>query len=272
MQFVALYWGFVKQIVGNALSLLLLAIAAGPPPRRRAGWLATGLLALITFLTHNGVLLLIGICLGLFVALGWAARLLAPAPGSWGRRLRQAWAGPDAAGWRGWLAVLVGAALAALAIQYADALRLMVGGMLDGSTATTDGTSQLTDRAALLNQIWVGLDASFAPLPLALVAAGLGALLWRTSGQRRLLAVAWAATALLFLAVDVASGLQVRYGYFVAPLACAGVAALAEPILRHPAGRAAAWALAALVLAAGLSAWLGGALAGVKISVNAMTH
>ncbi|HMQ32372.1 MAG TPA: hypothetical protein PKD53_16690 [Chloroflexaceae bacterium] len=270
MQLTALYWGFVKQIVGQWLTLLFMVVLAGPTPRGRLGWVAATTLCAVNFLIHPGGLLLAGIAIGLYLLAGLWPRLRAVAAGRVAPR--RALAGPDVAHWRGWALALLAASAVALAVQYADAARLMVGGMLDGSTATTDSTNQLTDRDALLRQIWVGLNASFAPMPLALVAAGLGALLWRTAGRARLLVGAWLASALLFLAVDIVTNQQVRYGYFSAPIVCAGVAALLEPMLPRPLGRAVAWALVAVVVAAGLALWASAIFSGVKPSVNPLTH
>jgi hypothetical protein len=123
-----------------------------------------------------------------------------------------------------------------------------------------------------LSQIWVGLQASFAPLSVVLVVLGLTYLLWRTHGHRRLLSVAWAGSALLFFGVDLVAGIQVRYGYFIAPLACVGVAALTEGLQSRLAGRLVTLALLGLVAAAGVSLWVAGAFFGVRPSVNPLTH
>lgn len=270
MHLTALYWGFVKQIVGQWLTLLFLVALAGPAPRTRLGWAAVTTLCAVNFLIHPGGLLLAGIAIGLYLLAGIWPRLRAVAAGR--APAPRALAGPELAYWRGWIVALLAASAVALAVQYAEAARLMVGGMLDGSTATTDSTNQLSDRGALLAQIWVGLNASFAPIPLAVAVAGLGALLWRTAGRARLLVGGWLASALLFLLVDVATNQQVRYGYFSAPLVCAGVAALLEPLLPRPLGRAAGWAAVAVVAAAGLALWGSAVLYGVKPSVNPLTH
>jgi hypothetical protein len=270
MQLTALYWGFVKQIVGQWLTLLFLVVVAGRVPLTRLGWAAATVLCAVNFLIHPGGLLLSGIAMGLFLLIGLWPRLRAVAAG----RLpaRELLAGEGASLWRGWLIALVAASLIALAVQYVDAARLMIGGMLDGSTATPDSTNQQTDTAARLWQIWVGLNASFAPLPLALTALAIGALIVRAQGHGRALVLGWLGSALLFLGVDIALGQQVRYGYFSAPLVCAGVAALLEPLLPRHIGRAVAWGVVALVAAAGLVLWAGAIFAGVKPSVNPLTH
>jgi hypothetical protein len=235
----------------------------------------------VNFLIHPGGLLLSGITMGLFLLLElgrdgrWAfvKGLLLPLRGPAAPARPAGWRGPETLRpWLGWLLALLGASAVALAVQYIAAARLMVGGLLDGSTATPDSTNQLTDTGARLWQIWVGINASFAPLPLLLAIAGLAALLWRLRGHGRSLVIAWLASALLFLLVDIVTGQQVRYGYYIAPLVCAGVAALAEPLLPRRLGRAAAWALAALVVLAGLLLWSDAIFLGVKPTVNPLTH
>ena len=59
---------------------------------------------------------------------------------------------------------------------------------------------------------------------------------------------------------------------FSSPLVCAGVAALVEPLLPRRLGRAAAWALVALAVVAGLLLWGDAILLGVKPTVNPLTH
>lgn len=270
MQLTALYWGFVKQIVGQWLTLLFFVVVAGPAPRGRAGWAAATVLCAVNFLIHPGGLLLAGITMGVFLLIGLWPRMRDLAAGRVAPRALLA--GDEVALYRGWLLALLGASALALAVQYLDAARLMVGGLLDGSTATGDSTNQQSDTAARLWQIWVGLNASFEPLPLLLVAAGLAALLWRARGHGRALVVGWLVSAALFLMVDIATGQQVRYGYYSAPIVCAGVAALLEPILPRRLGRVAAWGLAALVVVAGLALWGAAIGYGVKPTVNPLTH
>ncbi|MEI8165324.1 MAG: hypothetical protein WCG26_03060 [Chloroflexales bacterium] len=286
MQFTILYWGFVRQIVGQWLTLCFMVVLAGAPPRRTVGWLVAGTLSVVNLLIHPGGLLLAGVAVGLYLLAGFVVATATsnrpgrpqgpPVPPAVERR--RGTGGPcgrptpHLAYWRGWSLNLLGASAVALGVQYAEAARLMVGGLLDDSTASPNSTSQLTDQAARLNQIWVGLDASFAPLPLALVGVGLGALLWRTQGRARLLVAAWLGSALLFLLVDIVTGQQVRYGYFSAPIVCAGVAALLEPVLSRRMGLIVAWTLVAVVAVAGVGLWTGAILYGVKPSVNPLTH
>jgi hypothetical protein len=314
MHLTALYWGFVKQIVGQWLTLLFFVVLAGPAPRRALGWLAAGALCAVNFLIHPGGLLLSGISFGLFVLLGlWPlrfgmaeerrrtkderrrtkdeGRLSTTSAGSsvetsqLPNAVRQTAVTGDPSPFvvasssrisrspaLGWLLVLLGASAVALAVQYAEAARLMVGGLLDGSTATLDSTNQVSDSGARLWQIWVGINASFEPLPLPLAVAGVAALLWLVRGHGRSLLSGWLASALLFLLVDIVTGQQVRYGYYTAPIICIGVAALVERLLSYRLGRLAVWGLVALVAIAGLLLWGDAIFLGAKPTVNPLTH
>ncbi|NJN19198.1 MAG: hypothetical protein HC822_24570 [Oscillochloris sp.] len=271
MYMTALYWGFVKQIVGQWLTLLLLVIVAGPVPHSRIAWFAVAALCTVNLLIHPGGLLLSGVCLGLYVLIGGGVQLRTVLQ-SGSRDLPTALRSSELAPWRGWFFCFGAAALAALALQYADTAILVIGGMLSGATESPLGTNQQADQSARLWQIWVGLRASFEPLTLLLVALGLPALFHRGQGTARLLAACWLASGALFLLVDIATGQQVRYGYFVAPLVCVGVAALTERLLARPFGRVAVIALVALVAFAGTQLWLAAALEGMRPSVNPLTH
>jgi len=80
------------------------------------------------------------------------------------------------------------------------------------------------------------------------------------------------ATTLIFLTIDMATGQQVRYGYFSAPIISTGVALLLENWLRRPVGRMIVWALMLLVLVAGLQLWYTSIYLGIKPSINPLTH
>jgi hypothetical protein len=257
MLLTALFWGFPHQIVGQALCLALLMAVADDRLYRASGWLLTGVLAVVTLLIHNGVLLLVGVCLGLYVLLCFSLRRA------------ESWR------WRMWGAVLSAASLCCLLLQYIDAARLMLGGIFaapETATELVESAPAAISEAARLSQIWVGLQASFAPMPVVLVVLGLTYLIWRTHGPRRLLSIAWVSSALIFFGVDLVVGIQVRYGYFIAPLACVGVAALTEGLQSRLSGRIVTLALMGLVVASGVSLWVAGAFFGVRPSVNPLTH
>jgi hypothetical protein len=92
-------------------------------------------------------------------------------------------------------------------------------------------------------------------------------------GLHRWLVLAWLASAALFFAVDLRTGLQVRYAYFVAPLVCAGGGLLLDRLAaRRWWGRVVAYALVALVVVAGLTLWYTGVELALKPSLRPLTH
>ncbi|PDW00625.1 hypothetical protein [Candidatus Viridilinea mediisalina] len=265
---VALAWGFAQQIIGQWFSLLLMVLIAGPPPQQRLGWAAVLMVTTLTLLLHPGSLLLSGVALGLFFLFGLGPSAWAIMRGHMGV---QEWhAQPEAPFWRGWLYTVLGALLLALLLQYLDAARLTL-----QHDAGADGSA---DRGLQLNslermqQIWVALTASFAPLPMTLVVLGLAQLLWQTRGRARVLVVAWCGSTVIFFGIDLLLNMQVRYGYFSAPLVCVGVATLLTPLFQRPVGRLVAFAWLAFVLATGMLLWFDAAYRALKPSILPLTH
>ncbi len=270
IQITALYWGFVPQVIGQVMALLLLMCIVGPPPQSALSRAAAVVLVFLVLLSHPGVLLLSAACLGLFFL-----------PGLWGQihtllpdraPLRPAATDEDRQHWRTWMLIGLGGATLALLLQYTEVARTMLGGLASPTEAPNELVGTLLAQGDRLQQIWVGLKTSFAPIPLVVVAAGCGALLWQTRQRARLLVVAWLSSALLFLGIDLLTGQQVRYGYFSVPLVCVGLAALISALptkgLRHIAGIL----LVSLVWIAGLSLWAASIYGGVKPSLNPLTH
>lgn len=247
IQFIALYWGFGPQIVGQWMTLLLALLVSAGAPRTTGRWIVVGVLLCAILLMHNGVAVLAGVWLAGYALLVW---------------LR----GDRAQGQR-WVLLLTGTGVVATALLYLDAVRLRVAALGESETTAT----ALSD-SGLLAQIWVGLRASFEPLPLALTAMGLALLASRLRGAARSLVYAWLASAGLFLLVDLLTGLQVRYGYFVLPLVGAGGALLIERLMARHGGHVVGWAVLGLLAYAGLSLWYAGAFLGIKPSLNALTH
>ncbi len=267
MNLTALHWGFAQQILAQWLALLLLVVMAGPAPRRALGWAGVVLLMTVTLLFHVGTFLLIGVCLSLLLLLGLWPRLRAIATGH--LPIAQLF---TAAEWRGWALSSAAAAGMAFFFHYIDQLRTIITSLLNPSVLTLSRNAAQSDQLARLQQVWVGLNASFAPLPVGLTLAGALALLWRVRGQQLLLVVAWLATTLIFLTVDMVTGQQVRYGYFSAPIILTGIALLLGNWLHRPVGRIIVWALIALVLIAGLQLWYTSIYLGIKPSINPLTH
>jgi len=267
MNLTALHWGFAQQIIAQWLALLLLVVMAGPAPRHMLGWAGVVLLMAVTLLFHVGTFLMIGVCTSLFLVLNLWPRLRAVATGH--LPVLQLF---SAAEGRGWATSSVVAAGIAFLMHYVDQLRTITNSLLNPSTLTLARSVAQADQLARLQQIWVGLNASFAPLPLGMILAGAFTLLWRVRGQQLFLVVAWLTTTLIFLALDIVTGQQVRYGYFSAPIVSTGVALLLGNWLHRPVGRIIVWVIIALVLIAGLQLWYASIALGVKPSINPLTH
>ena len=267
MNLTALHWGFAQQIIAQWIALLLLVVMAGPAPRHMLGWAGVVLLMTVTLMFHMGIFLLIGVCMSLFLVLNLWPRLRAVVVGQ--VPIMQLLTAAEGRGW-----VLSSAAAAGIAffMHYVDQLRTIINSLLNPSTLTLARNAAQADQLARLQQIWVGLTASFAPLPLGLILAGAIVLLWRVRGQQLLLVIAWLTTTLIFLSIDIVTGQQVRYGYFSAPIFLTGVALLLERWLRRPVGRSIVWAMMVLVLFAGLQLWYTSISLGVKPSINPLTH
>jgi toxin CptA len=117
--------------------------------------------------------------------------------------------------------------------------------------------------------IWRGFLIAFHPLVLLLMPAGLLLLLRRRLPAGGLeLVLAWVGTALLFLLVEITTGLQVRYIYFLTPLACILAGLLLDRLAAHGAtARRVAWVVAVLLLAQGSAAWLTSAFNDLRMSM-----
>jgi hypothetical protein len=246
-----------------------MVMLAGEAPHGRLAWSAITTLLALNLLIHPSTLLLAGGAVGLYLLVGLWPRARDVATGRIPAVLAPV--GPDLAYWRAWALAFLAAMAIALSIQYAEHVRIMLAAMPAGAMGS-GSTYQISDRIGDLAQIWVGISASYSPLPVVLVVAGLGALVWRVTGRARLLVGAWLVSTVFFLGVDIATGLQVRYGYFSAPLACVAVVALFEPAFKWPLGRVVWWALLAFVAAAGLSLWAETIFSGITPTVNGLTH
>ncbi len=250
IQMTALWWGFGPQVVGQWLLLILAVFAARRPPANRNFWIVASLLLCCAFVIHNGVVILGGLWLAGYILLVW-----------WFHR-------PARSYWLGWGLTLIAASALAVALVYVDVVVLQIHGLAGGATAP-----QRFDNLFRITLIWQGLYSSLRPLGYALGLASCVMLVVHTRGIHRLLVVAWLASAALFLAVDVALGLQVRYAYFAVPMLCAGLGLLLDRLMsRHRAAWLAGWCLIALIAWTGLSLWVSGAIFFVKPTLTALTH
>ncbi len=244
VQLSALWWGFSPQVAGQWLLVLLVVVGA------RQRWPITAILFSLVLMSHPGVALLGGVWLAGYVALLWL----------FDRSKR--------AVWQPWAATLVlGAALAAI-LLYADSIV----GYLSGFSNRSGGLGR-PDSYARIAEIGKGLVESVRPLGLPLACGSLLMAVLATRTAQRRLVIAWIGSALLFLLVDLATGLQVRYMYFAVPVLCAGTAQILDRIMQRSWwGWTAAWCTLALICLAGLSLWAGGTLWDIKPTLTALTH
>ena len=251
IQMTILWWGFGPQIVSQWLLLLLLVLLARQSSQSRALRLAAGLILTLALLTHNGAVVLGGLALVGYIALLW---------------LHQRQISPM---WLGWAIVLMTSSTIAVLLLYGEVL-------LSQLMSAQTGVAPLGRQEDLWGRgvrVWDGLRASFRPLGFALSSAGLLVLIRRVRDQARWLTGAWLGSALIFLAIDLAFGLQVRYAYFVVPLVCAGIGFALDWLMRwRILGTALTVALLALVCIAGLDVLFSGVFRGVKPTLNALTH
>jgi hypothetical protein len=246
----SLYWGHSAQVFGQGLMapLALALLAAFNQPRRRAWFLAGALLA-CAFLSHIGVTI---------IALGWLGLL-------W--LLVRARNTVSTHTWRQLTLTLLAAGLVGLALVYGPALALKV-----DQTAQV-GERVLNERYASQFLIWRALLISFYTLGPALLAAGFITLalapgkLHLPSGGTDLL-LAWGAVTLLFCAVEVVTGLQVRYFVFFAPLACLLIALALDRLAGYGRiGMLVSWAIALALVVQGSAAWYNAVLNDVQMSM-----
>lgn len=244
-----LYYGHTAQAFGQALmaplaAALLLGLRGAPGPWP---WLLAWALFSAALLSHIGVTILALAWLGL----AWLALTLT-------RRL-------DAATWRRLTLTLVLGGLTGLLFVYGPVVlsHLAIVTRLDFGG---EGVAPAPSYNLIAKAWWI----SYTPLGLALAVAGLPLL--RAArlplGAAELLG-AWVGAALLFAAVELATGLQVRYLVFLTPLACllAGLSLSWLAGLRAAPGRWLAWGLSAALVAQGAWVWLPGALGVVAPSM-----
>ena len=247
IQFTALWWGFGPQVLGQWLLVAVAVMAAHeqpPSPRLR---LVAGVTLTVALLAHPGAVTLGGV---------WLAGTVFVAAIAGRRRYAAGWAG-----------VLAAAATVAVALLYVDQLVAQV-----QSLATPATGNPGMDEATRLRLLWQALNSSFRPLGRAGALAGVLALAIWTRGPGRVPALAWIGSALVFLLVDVATGLQVRYSYFALPLVVIGFGMLLDRMMRTRLLALVGWGIVAAVAAAGLSLWYSGVIDAVKPTLTALTH
>ncbi|NJM06957.1 hypothetical protein HC891_13460 [Candidatus Gracilibacteria bacterium] len=246
----ALNYSFSAQIFGQwftaPIALLLLAPGAYAQTRR---WLAACLLLLFAMLSHIGVAILAVAWMGLLALLSlWPPN-------------RHGW-------WR--LGLYLGTLGLAVIFLYSPVLTLIL-----GHAGRTTG-SRLNDALSLPGLtpgLWRGLWHAFNQIGGALAALGLVLVLGRSERRQRDVIIAAIGAALLFLAVNVFFGLQVRYFYFLVPLAFATAGVLLGTIAgRGRIGKTVAWSLTVALVLFTVIDWVLTAFYDGKLTMTVLTH
>jgi hypothetical protein len=254
----ALWWGFFTNIGGQALLLLLLWLLlrhARAPSGRSTALLFVALSMVLV--SHVGVLILTATAGALTLALAWM-------------RPR-----PSAAAWRGLLLAGLGA-LAVFALAY---LSFVAAPMLGSAQGVLTNEGRLAperlaeERAYIARILPVALWRGVGMLPFLALIPGVPLMLGAARRPLgRPLILAWLLTPLVFVAVEFAYLVQVRYIYFVAPLCCLAYAAVLSPLWERRLGRPVVIAALALIVWLGVALWFNGAIVGIKMSLVPLTH
>jgi hypothetical protein len=258
IQFTAIWWGFYTNIAGQTLLLLfcwLLLRYSRLPSRWFA--LALWLSAILLLFSHIGVLLLATVSLGLGAALLWLPPRLSR------QRLGQ-------------LASIGGLAVGFFAVTY---LSVIVAPMLAQASSITFSDNRLTpeklaeQRAYIRDILPVAVERAMGTILLLMLLPGL-LLIWLQAKRplARSLIVGWLATPLLFVAIEYAYLVQVRYIYFIAPLCCLASAAFLSKLGPGRAAVIVRWAIIIFVSWLGLYLWYRATALGIKPSLVPLTH
>jgi uncharacterized membrane protein len=207
----ALWFGLTAQIFGQALTApLAIALLLALHSNRWRDWLLAGLLLTVALLSHIGVAITAVAWLGLvWLILAWRRTV------------------PTSTLWRFAQVVIVGSVISIVGIYGAVAV-LKVQQFL-----VTIDQVQTSGYVPAYGLIVRAFPVSFTGLGLVLIAPGL-LLLWkRLPRGGDALAAGWLGVVLVFLAIELVSALQVRYIYFVVPLACFCAGLLLDTLARR---------------------------------------
>jgi hypothetical protein len=245
----ALWFGLTAQIFGQAL-MAPLAIALLVALRSTAWrpWLVVGALFTVSLLTHIGVAIIAVAWLGLvWLLVGWRHTIS-----------RAVW-------WR-----FAGVLAAGVLVSIIGIYGYVIGLKLAEMQYVTDKL-QTSDYVPAYGLIWRAFLISFHTPGLLLAVVGLVLLFWqgRLPHGGAALMGGWLGVVGVFLAIELLTALQVRYIYFVTPLACVAIGStLAAWAARSAAGARTAWLLVLLLLVQGSIMWYQGAMADVMMSMS----
>jgi hypothetical protein len=243
----SLYWGHSAQVFGQGLMVpIALALLHGIRHARRASFAIAGALLACAFLSHIGVTILAIAWLGL----AWIWMITRSRLGR--ATITQ-------------LTLALGCAgMVGLLLVYGPELTFKI----EQTAAVSERVSSEGYASSIL--IWRALQISFYQIGLPLIPLGLWAYLRRLNLPPGGLALAgsWLAAALIFLGVELLTGLQVRYLVFLAPPACLLIADALDWIgERVRFGPLIAWGLALLLVAQGCASWYNGTINDIQMSM-----
>lgn len=244
----ALWFGLTAQIFGQALMapLAVVLLAALRFDERRA-WLAVWLLLSVALLTHIGVAIVAVAWLGLvWLLLRWRQAVA-----------RAVW-------WRFAGIAASSGLVSVIGIYGAVALLKLEQFLL---------TAERVQQSDYTPSYWLMFRAfqiSFHEAGFVLLLPGL-LLLWRRRLPRggAALVGGWLGAVLVFLVIEMLTALQVRYIYFLTPLACIAIGLLLDAFARRSqSGRVAAWLVVLLLLVQGGITWYTAAAEDLMMSMS----
>jgi hypothetical protein len=247
----ALWFGLTAQIFGHMLMVpLTIALLVAMARNQRAAWVAAGVLLTVALLSHVGVAVVAVAWLGLAWVVGWVRRVLPMAV------------------WLRLGAVLLVGGLISFAFIYSAVFLLKIAEL----TSISDKL-QSDDAPPVAHWlIYRGFRIAFHEGGFWLLVPGL-LLLWR----RRLppgaveLVGSWIGIVLLFLGVELLTALQVRYIYFLTPLACVGIGLVLDRLAQRGVfSRYAMWGFVVALFFQGSVEWYIATFEDVMMSVSSL--
>ncbi|MEM8531204.1 MAG: hypothetical protein AAGF95_10205 [Chloroflexota bacterium] len=242
----SLWWGHTAQIFGQALMapLAIVLLMALQTAQRRYWWIA-GVILSVAFLTHIGVTILAVAWLGLTWVALWLRHTV-----------------PRSTWWQ--FTIMLGiSGIIGFVFAYAPVATMKVAESLAVGEQVLEG-SYVPAYNLIARAFWI----SFHPLGILLLLPGV-LLLWRSLPRGGVeLVGGWLGAVAVFWAVEMYSGLQVRYLVFLTPLACLFAAVLLDQMLRR--GRASHYVVVGALLLITVQSclvWYTGTFTGVAPSM-----
>lgn len=253
----ALWWGLTAQIFGQALmSPLMIALLVAmrrPNPATTTrvststSWIVVVVLLSMSLLSHIGVAILAIAWLGVAWLVLGVRRTLEPG------------------GWWSYTIKFTLSCLIGVALIYSTVAAMMIEQFLAvGNKVAT------SDYVPAYWLIYRGFKIAFHEMGFWLLVPGLW-LLWRKQMPRggMELVGSWLAVVAIFWATEMMTALQVRYIYFLTPLACIGIGLLLDKLVgRGKVAAAVAWSVVVVLLVQGSAYWYTGTFQGIMMSVS----